>query len=56
MSGEVEQGGLDMRGIGGLEGRGELNISSCPCRWEDDAVSWGCSPLDRSVSTKRGRW
>ena len=52
MSGEVEQGGLDMRGTGGLEGRGELNIS---CRWEDGAVSWGCSPLDRSVSTRRGR-
>ena len=55
MSGEVEQGGLYMPGAGGLEGIGDLNISSCPCRWGDGAASWGCSPLDRLVSTRRGR-
>ena len=49
MSGEVGQGGLDMRGTGGLEDIGGLNIYSW---WEDGAASWGCSPLGRSVSTR----
>ena len=39
MSGEVVQGGLDIQGTGGLEGRGKLNMSSYPCRWADDAIS-----------------
>jgi len=42
MSGEVEQRGLDVQGTGGLEGSGDLNISSCPCRWEDGAASSSC--------------